>query len=107
MDPSEPFEHEHADSPWAAFSALSALFGEGSPLAGLFREGSPLVPGNGPECMACPICLVLYGLRQARPEVTEHLLKASMELVLAMKAVVDSAAERQSAGGSLRRIPIS
>ena len=104
MDPSEPFEHEHTGSPWAAFSTL---FGDHSPLASLFKEGSPFVPGNGPECMACPICLLLYGVRQARPEVTEHLLKASMELVLAMKAVVDSAAERQSAGGSLRRIPIS
>ena len=105
MDPEDPFEHEHT-GPGSPFAAFGALFGEGSPVASLFREGSPFVPGNGPECMACPFCLLLYAIRQAKPEAMEHLLKASMELVLAMKSVVDSAAAKQETG-SLRRIPIS
>lgn len=93
-------DHEHTHdggdrgSPFAAFASL-------------LGEGSPLIPGNAPECAVCPICLLIYGIRQARPEVMEHLMKASLELVLAMKAVVDSAAEKHERGGSLSRIPIS
>jgi hypothetical protein len=89
--------HEHGNGSGSPFAAFASLFG----------EGSPLVPGNGPECAVCPVCLLLYGIRQARPEVMEHLTKASLELVLAMKAVVDSAAEKQDRGGGLHRIPIS
>jgi hypothetical protein len=77
--------------------------------AGHAEAGNPFaafLPGNGPECMVCPFCLLLYGLRTARPEAMEHLMKASLEIVLAMKAVVDSAAEKQQHTG-LHRIPIS
>jgi hypothetical protein len=43
-----------------------------------------------PECQACPICAGLAMLRQARPEATEHLLKAGAELLLAVRALVDA-----------------
>lgn len=71
------------------------------------HAGSPFTPGNAPECMVCPFCLLLYGLRHAKPEVVDHLMKASMEIVLAVKAVVDATAERQEQQDALRRIPIS
>ena len=82
-DAFDPDVHEHSSNPFAAF-----------------------LPGNGPECMVCPFCLLLYGLRTARPEVMDHLMKASLEIVLAVKAVVDTAAEKQQQTG-LHRIPIS
>lgn len=78
MDDS-PFEHEH--------------------------KGNPFIPGNGPECMVCPFCLVLYGVRQARPEVMEHLQNAALEMVMAVKAFVDQAAEKMERD-SLHRIPV-
>lgn len=78
MDDS-PFEHEH--------------------------RANPFIPGNGPECMVCPFCLVLYGVRQARPEVMEHLQKAALEMVMAVKAMVDQAADKMERD-SLHRIPV-
>jgi len=41
------------------------------------------------ECQACPICMGLAALRQARPEVMEHLMKAGAELFLAARALLD------------------
>jgi hypothetical protein len=41
------------------------------------------------ECLACPICTGLAALRQAQPEVVEHLVKAGAELLLAVRAVLD------------------
>jgi hypothetical protein len=49
---------------------------------------------------------MLYGLRQARPEVVEHLSKATMELMLAAKAVIDEAAAKAGPAESLHRIPV-
>jgi len=83
----DEFGHEHTGSP---FDSLKDAF----------------TPGNGPECMVCPICLMLYGLRQARPEVMEHLVKASTEMILAFKAIVDQAAAKAESNSSLHRITI-
>ncbi|MCA1831713.1 MAG: hypothetical protein ABR548_07805 [Actinomycetota bacterium] len=77
-----------------------------SDTTGEHPKGSPFIPGNGPECLVCPVCLMLYGLRQARPEVIEHLSKATMEILLAVKAVVDQAAEKAEPLDSLHRIPV-
>ena len=44
------------------------------------------------ECLACPICAGLRGLRQARPEVVDHLVKAAAELLLAVRALVEPVA---------------
>lgn len=76
-----PFEHEHTP------------------------RSNPFIPGNGPECMVCPFCLMLFGLRQVRPEVMEHLQRASFEMVMAVKAFVDQAAEKMERE-SLHRIPV-
>ncbi len=55
--------------------------------------------GTGPECQVCPICLGLATLRQARPEVLEHLMKAGAELMLAARALLDAG----EAAGPTRR----
>jgi hypothetical protein len=58
--------------------------------------------GHSPECQVCPICMGLAALRQARPEVLEHLMKAGTELVLAARALLEAgeadAPARRSAG---------
>ena len=53
----------------------------------------------GPVCPVafCPVGMALTLADQVRPEVVEHLLAAGRELLLAVKAVIDSRAE--SAGG--------
>jgi hypothetical protein len=42
------------------------------------------------ECQICPICMGLATLRQARPEVLEHLMKAGTELMLAARALLEA-----------------
>jgi len=49
--------------------------------------------GQAPECQICPICAGLAALREARPEAVEHLVKAGAELLLAVRALLDGAAE--------------
>ena len=49
--------------------------------------------GQAPECQSCPICAGLAALREARPEAVEHLVKAGAELLLAVRALLDGAAE--------------
>ncbi len=61
--------------------------------------------GLGPECRICPLCMGLATLRQARPEAMEHLLKAGAELLLALRAALDSADGLRGAA-TLQRIDI-
>ena len=53
----------------------------------------------------CPVGMALSVAEQVRPEVVEHLMAAGRELLLAVKAVVDSRAEGTAAPG-LERIDI-
>jgi len=41
----------------------------------------------------CPICTVVTAIGEARPELTEHLLVASRELLLAFRAIIDARLE--------------
>ena len=41
---------------------------------------SPFQPGFAPECLACPIGLFFYSVKQTRPEVMEHVMKAFWRL---------------------------
>lgn len=81
--------------------------GAGSP-SGAFG-GLPW--GNSQDCMLCPFGLAFFALRNTKPEVMEHLMKAGMELALAFKVIVESAAERMGHTGKpdegLQRITIS
>jgi hypothetical protein len=66
--------------------------------------------GGSPECLLCPVCVLLQAASTARPEVVQHLLGAARELALALKAAAESQAEsydraRERAEG-LRRIKI-
>jgi hypothetical protein len=49
--------------------------------------------GQAPECQSCPLCAGLAALREARPEVVGHLVKAGAELLLAARALLDGVAE--------------
>ena len=63
-------------------------------------------PGESADCMACPIGLFFFAVKEVRPEVMEHLLKAGMELMLAVRAFIDSAEERIDRRSPLERIVI-
>jgi hypothetical protein len=67
---------------------------------------SPLRPGFAPECLVCPFGLLFFSIRQTRPEVLEHLLKAGHELFLAFKSVADQFDERWQQAESLQRITV-
>lgn len=41
----------------------------------------------------CPVCLAVSATQPLRPDVIEHLLKAGTELLLALRAVVDTRAD--------------
>ena len=67
---------------------------------------SPFQPGFAPECLACPIGLFFFTVKQSRPEVMEHVMKAAFELFQAFQAVVAQTAERWEQAQQLERIPI-
>jgi hypothetical protein len=48
--------------------------------------------GGGPECLACPVCVLLQALSSVRPEVVQHLAAAGRELTLALAALVEAQA---------------
>ena len=54
--------------------------------------------GGSPECLLCPICVLLQALSSTRPEVSQHLLAAGRELALALKAGLESQAEARAGG---------
>jgi hypothetical protein len=67
-------------------------------------------PGTG-RAAACPVAFCPVGLAltvagQVRPEVVEHLMAAGRELLLAVKAVVDSRVEGSGGPATLERIDI-
>lgn len=64
-------------------------------------------PGFAPECMACPMGLVFFALKNTKPEVMEHLMKAGFELFQAFQAVVDTTGKRWERSQGLERIHIS
>ena len=41
----------------------------------------------------CPICMTLTALGEARPELITHVLLASREVLLALRAVIDARLE--------------
>jgi len=67
---------------------------------------SPFQPGFAPECLACPIGLFFYSVKQTRPEVMEHVMKAAFELFQAFQAVVAQTADRWEQAHTLEHIPI-
>ncbi len=62
--------------------------------------------GGAPECQVCPVCLGLAALRQARPEVLEHLVKAGAELLLAVRALLDAQEPAPARPATVQRINV-
>jgi hypothetical protein len=62
--------------------------------------------GAAPECLVCPLCMGVAALRQARPEVMEHLVKAGAELLEAFRALMEPPAGERARAGGLQRIDI-
>ena len=65
------------------------------------RDGEQERADARPLCgfALCPICTVLTAVGEAKPDLVEHLLVASREVLLAARALIDSRLEG-SAGGS-------
>jgi hypothetical protein len=70
--------------------------------------------GAGPHVCTvalCPICFAVSAIQPLAPEVIEHLVKAGAELLLAVKAVVESRADQvrpeKDEGRRLERIDIA
>lgn len=68
---------------------------------------SPFHPGFSPECMACPICVGFYALKNTKPEVMEHVMKAGFEMLQAFKALMEQYSERYEQAERLQKISIS
>jgi hypothetical protein len=54
----------------------------------------------------CPVAMLLTATQQVRPEVMEHLLAASREVLLALKSVVDARVEGLERSSPLERIQV-
>ncbi len=54
----------------------------------------------------CPICMVVTAVGQARPDLVQHLLMASREVLLALRSVIDARLEGTPAPSKLERIKV-
>ena len=58
------------------------------------KRTSTQVPGQvatgAPQCQLCPICKLIAGLRDSRPELLEHLTDAAGSLVAALRTAIDA-----------------
>ena len=80
------------------------------------KESQPRAPdqtsSHGVVCTVgmCPICAMVTAMGEVRPELTEHLLLAGRELLLAMKSLIDArvqpGGDASGGSGGLQRINI-
>jgi hypothetical protein len=63
-------------------------------------------PAAAPLCAfaLCPICAALTAFGDARPDLVEHMLVASREVLLAVRALVDARLEGTERSGPARRV---
>ena len=57
--------------------------------------GDAHIATGGPECTVCPVCQIIGAIREARPELVEHLGSAAVSMIAAAKSLLE-AAERQA-----------
>lgn len=71
-------------------------------------DGSTPAASAPPICSVgfCPICLAVTAVGEARPEIMEHVLLASRELLLAMRALIDARLEAAERSPKLQRLTI-
>ena len=54
----------------------------------------------------CPICLVVTAVGEARPDLVQHLLGASREVLLAVRSLIDARLEGTAKPSKLERITV-
>ena len=54
----------------------------------------------------CPICMVVTAVGEARPELVQHLLLASREVLLAVRSIIDARLEGSEQPSKLERIKV-
>ncbi|HEX2089056.1 MAG TPA: hypothetical protein VHI54_03850 [Actinomycetota bacterium] len=54
----------------------------------------------------CPICLVVTAVGEARPDLVQHLLGASREVLLAVRSLIDARLEGTAKPSKLERIKV-
>jgi hypothetical protein len=90
-------QHQHEPLGVADEAArLFAAFGERARSSGLGAHVAGHAATGAPDCTVCPMCQIIGALREARPEVVEHLSNALGSIVAAAKAALE-ANERQRA----------
>lgn len=79
---------------------------------GNVRSASANEGQSGPACPVafCPVCAVVSALGEVRPEVTEHLLAAARETLMAFRSLLDArldGTEPHEDRGRVQRIEIA
>lgn len=54
----------------------------------------------------CPICMVVTAVGEARPDLVQHLLVASREVLLAVRSIIDARLEGTAKPSKLERITV-
>ncbi|MDP8956918.1 MAG: hypothetical protein M3N24_08175 [Actinomycetota bacterium] len=54
----------------------------------------------------CPICMVVTAVGDARPDLVQHLLLASREVLLAVRSIIDARLEGTTKPSKLERITV-
>ena len=84
-------------------TARRATPAQGAPAS----QAAPTAPAAAlPTCAfaLCPICTTLTALGEARPDLVEHLLVASREMLLAVRALIDARLEATPEGPPRERV---
>ena len=69
-------------------------------------NGSPTPQQPICSVALCPICLVVTAVGEARPDLVQHLLVASREVLLAVRSVIDARLEGTPEPSKLERITV-
>ena len=75
------------------------------------RGAEPPAQGDGDRRLVCtvgfcPICLAVTTVNEARPDVIEHLMVAGREVLLAVRAIIDSRLQASEHTTKLERLTI-
>jgi hypothetical protein len=82
----------------------------------LFGTGADHPPTDAGNCAYCPICATIGVIREAKPEMVEHLAVAAREIIVAaglfleeaerVMSATGGAGDEEAAAGKLRRMDI-
>ena len=94
-EPDGPGEPGQPDDVGSVAEEAAKLFGA---LAGWASDVNDHVDTGAEECRYCPICRTVHVIRQASPEVREHLAVAATSLMQATAGLLAAAARGPGAG---------